>query len=66
MITVIKPGRIRGYEVTCKRCGCVFRFEDSDIEKNAPYYDNTVKVKCPHCYTYLASWSINSLVNSYS
>ena len=67
MITIIKQGNLKGYEVTCKRCGCIFRFMNSDVEivTNSPV-DSMVKIRCPYCDCHLTGWSIESLVNYYS
>ena len=52
MIEIIKRGTKT--KITCKECGCLFSYEEEDIEieKSNPYSGYTVpkrKIKCPQC-----------------
>lgn len=46
MITIIKPGKVKAYQYTCTKCGCVFRFEELDI---VDLYPTQKGIMCPHC-----------------
>ena len=64
MIKVIKHGKDI-YEITCKRCGCCFSFDESDLETVGPRYDRSVRIWCPDCHSVLSGWDVHDLVNSY-
>ena len=48
MIKVVKHGHAP-YQMTCKYCGCVFIFEDSDIQNNHCQWDYAEYIYCPEC-----------------
>ena len=53
MIKIIKPGTRQ--TTTCLNCGCIFSFEDEDIQKednfNHPMTRFRKIIKCPQCKT---------------
>lgn len=54
MIEIIKRGTKT--KMTCKECGCLFSYEEEDIEVEPrnPYSSYTIpkkKIRCPQCET---------------
>lgn len=55
MITILKSGRFRDMQQTCRVCGCEFMFDISDCDvaetryANAVPYTQTFRIDCPIC-----------------
>ena len=49
MKKIIKPGTRK--TLTCDNCGCLFSYEEEDIEHTGRVYAGSYKqyVKCPQC-----------------
>lgn len=47
MITIIKHGTIK--KKRCDSCGCVFTYEDEDVEFDCPSRYSYSFVTCPQC-----------------
>ena len=48
MKQIIKHGHAP-YKATCPLCGCIFTFEDEDIENNHCQWDYEEWLSCPEC-----------------
>lgn len=64
MIKIIRPGKKR-YEATCKVCGCLFSFDESDLEETGPQYDRSVYMYCPFCHEKMTAWDLDDFLNCY-
>ena len=58
MITIIHHGKKQHkYEKICPACGCVFGFDDNDINRTGPFYDPVYDIYCPDCGYQITSYS---------
>ena len=48
MKVIIMPGHYHSYETTCPDCGCMFYYDEEDIE-TAGLNDFVFYVSCPDC-----------------
>ncbi len=55
---IIKEGRLNTFEQECKRCGCIFQFNENEITKgfksNTDHYGRLIRkevawINCPNC-----------------
>lgn len=52
MKTIIKEGKLRNYKHICSNCGCEFRYDSSDIEKetiDCGFRITKTWITCPMC-----------------
>ena len=58
MIKVIKHGT-RVQRAECKKCGCVFEYEEEDVRtEQIKYNEYEVYVPCPDCASHLVTSGI--------
>ena len=57
MITIIHHGKKQyKYEQTCPKCGCVFGFNDNDVDVIGPFYDPVYSIYCPDCGYHMTTY----------
>ena len=50
MINIIKEGHIYPYQLICVKCGCIFEFQDEDIQEvQDRINDFHYQINCPIC-----------------
>ena len=60
MINIIKKGNLFPYQLTCPKCGCIFEFQDEDIEVKQVMYNEWIwMMRCPTCGEVIRSYSSN-------
>lgn len=53
---IIKPGDLsrikllRYYRAECPECGCVFRFNDREMDRSCGAWHSSASVECPCCH----------------
>ena len=58
MINIIKQGTLYPYRINCVRCGCIFEFQDEDIQTMQAHQNEYVeKIACPCCKKEIHTWS---------